>query len=295
MNAAQARRTPAAAVMRELGHTPSRETGREWWYASPFRRERTPSFKISRDKPHLWYDFGEGRGGNTLDLVVSLKNCGVAEALAFIRGLSSAVPLPPLPAPAAKPEPAPPAIVIQRLEPLRNPALTRYVEERGIAPELAARHLREAYFGNRNRPGRNYFALAFPNDAGGFELRNARYQGCAAPKAPTTITGTAAGKALNVFEGFFDFLAALTLAGQTRPEQDVVVLNSLALLDKAAARFDAYDQINLFLDADPAGRAAATKFPQARDMAAAWYPAHKDVNDWLLKEKKAAGQPGFRL
>ena len=37
------------------------------WYRSPYREEHTPSFKVNPEK-NLWFDFGEGKGGNIFAL-----------------------------------------------------------------------------------------------------------------------------------------------------------------------------------------------------------------------------------
>ena len=69
----------------------------------------------------------------------------------------------------------------QQLEivPLSSPALLSYLQERGINTELAKRECREAHFTNN---GKRYFAIAFPNVSGGYEIRNRYFKGCIAPK-----------------------------------------------------------------------------------------------------------------
>ena len=61
------RQIPLADFLARLGHEPLRMRGNEWWYAAPYRTERTPSFRVNVDK-QLWYDFGLGKGGDIFTL-----------------------------------------------------------------------------------------------------------------------------------------------------------------------------------------------------------------------------------
>ena len=75
--------------------------------------------------------------------------------------------------------------------------------------ELAKRECSEARFTHN---GKRYFAIAFPNGSGGYEIRNRYFKGCIAPKEISHIRQS--GKARNtcyVFEGFMDYLSFLTL------------------------------------------------------------------------------------
>jgi len=52
----------------------------DYWYLSPFRQEKTPSFKINRHQ-NVWFDHGAGEGGTIIDLGVKLYNCTYQELL----------------------------------------------------------------------------------------------------------------------------------------------------------------------------------------------------------------------
>ena len=124
----------------------------------------------------------------------------------------------------------------QQLEivPLSSPALLTYLQERGINIVLAKRECSEAHFTNN---GKRYFAIAFPNVSGGYEIRNRYFKGCIAPKEISHIKqpGTAR-ETCYVFEGFMDYLSFLTLRLENCPKypkldrQDYMVLNSVCLL-----------------------------------------------------------------
>jgi DNA primase len=49
-----------------LGHLPAKIRNQDYWYRSPLRDEKTPSFKVNR-KSNLWYDHGTWQGGDLID------------------------------------------------------------------------------------------------------------------------------------------------------------------------------------------------------------------------------------
>ena len=114
--------------------------------------------------------------------------------------------------------------------------LLRYLQGRGINVELAKRECKELHFTNNGRP---FFAIGFPNMAGGYEVRNSFFKGCIAPKDITHIRqqGEPREKCL-VFEGFMDYLSFLTLRMRNCPtipdldRQDYAILNSTAMCRK---------------------------------------------------------------
>ena len=143
---------------------------------------------------------------------------------------------------------------------LSSPALLSYLQERGINTALAKRECREAHFTNN---GKRYFAIAFPNISGGYEIRNRYFKGCIAPKEISHIRQSGEPrKACYVFEGFMDYLSFLTLRLESCPQfpdfdrQDYMVLNSVANVSKALYPLGSYERIHCFLDNDRAGMEA---------------------------------------
>src|SRR3954471_9650630 len=68
-----------------LGHEPSKIRRNDYWYLSPLRNEKTPSFKVNR-RLNRWYDHGLGKGGNLIDFAVLYHNCTVGEFLREVTG-----------------------------------------------------------------------------------------------------------------------------------------------------------------------------------------------------------------
>ena len=64
------KRYPLEDFLARLGHHPVQRRANAIWYRSPYREEHTPSFKVNPEK-NLWFDFGEGKGGNIFALAGS--------------------------------------------------------------------------------------------------------------------------------------------------------------------------------------------------------------------------------
>ena len=270
--------------MQQQGYAPTRVQGIHYWYCSPLRNERTPSFKVNTER-NLWYDFGTGEHGDIIDLVCALHRCTISEAIWLLsgakqvahQGFSFG----------GERKNFERKLEILSTQPLSNPNLLRYLALRAIPLSVAQAYCSEVLFRNMKR---TYYSIGFVNDTGGWEIRNSYFKGCIAPKAITTIRkGT---NCLKIFEGFIDFLSWQTLNPSSK--SDAIVLNSLALLPRIKEQIAGYQEVESFLDNDDAGRKsfAVLKqiFPQIVD-GAARYRKHKDLNEWLvsksqLKEKQ---------
>lgn len=278
MNVDQAKRIPLRQLLTQLGHKPVRENGDVLWYASPLRRESDASFNVSRRK-NLWYDFGEGTGGSTIDLVMAVYGLtSVADALKQIDQLmignrSVEVDI-------ADGIATSPSIRISRIEPLASRSLTGYLRQRGIDLTRASSFIREVHYTTQDK---DYFAIGFANDSGGFELRNPYFKGSTS-KDITTIEGDS--NRVICFEGFVDFLTALTMFGG-RLNGTAIVLNSASMKHKAVARIKTLNPslVELYFDNDKTGKELVSYFRHALSDATIvdWlslYEGHKDLNDW---------------
>lgn len=255
------------------GFEPTNKKGSKWWYLSPLHAEHAASFKIDVDK-NVWYDFGLGKGGNILDLAMELYHTqNISEV---IRMMSHSTVIPAHPTPQA---PCQESCSFEDIEirELTHPALLKYLSSRGISSAVAKGQCVEIHY---KRGGRNYFAIGFKNDAGGYELRNPYFKGCIAPKTITTIANH--GTECHVFEGFMDFLSYLVLYGKC----DAVVLNSIVNIPQALPVLERYSQVFCHLDNDAAGRMgtqqiAAALGKKCTDMAHE-YEGNKDLNEYLM-------------
>ena len=129
--------------------------------------------------------------------------------------------------------------------------MVSYLTGRGIDPAIARTYCREVRY---TIGGKEYFAVGFRNDAGGWELRSARFKGGSSPKHITTIDNQS--DTVIAFEGFMDFLAYLSLKYPERLRIDAAVLNSVVNLPKAVPFISRHPVIRTFFDNDEAGRKA---------------------------------------
>jgi DNA primase len=68
-----------------LGYEPLKIRNDDFWYLSPLREEKTPSFKINR-RLNRWYDHGLGKGGNLIDFGIEYHHCSVGKLLDKLNG-----------------------------------------------------------------------------------------------------------------------------------------------------------------------------------------------------------------
>ena len=187
------------------GIQPKYERNGYGMYLSPLREERTPSFKVDYVQNH-WYDFGLGEGGTLLTLMMRMERCDSREAVRRLQNgekrdagsasLSSGIYKRPAVgehSPVMRPATVP-ALRILSDAPLRHPVLIGYLASRGIAQRIAAGYCREVRY---EVNGRAFFAVGFRNDAGGWELRSARFKGGSSPKYITTLKGCNATNAIS--------------------------------------------------------------------------------------------------
>ena len=279
------RQIPLADFLARLGHEPVRRSGNELWYSAPYRSERTPSFRVNVAK-QLWYDFGLGKGGDIFTLAGEFaQSVDFMEQARFIAKAANMV-VDRSAFPTYQPKPAEPAFEGVEAVPLLRSPLTDYLAERGIPYAVASHHCFRLNYGVR---GKRYFAVGFPNMAGGYEVRSRHFKGCIPPKDVSLVKlENTAADVCSVFEGFMDFLSAATLGLETG---DCLVLNSVSNVEKAMKHLDAYGRINCFLDRDEAGRRTLDVLGKRHSGRicdrSALYDGCKDLNEYLqLTTKK---------
>ena len=164
------------------------EKEKDFFIQSPFRAEKTPSFKIN-PKLNTWYDFGAGFGGTILDLIIKLENKDTKEAVKRLRELAGDTTTSNnnfsfSPQQNTFNNQSNNKIVDYKIKPLNNKALLDYLKSRKIDCRASEGYLQEIYYKVNDK---NYFGLAFRNDSNGFEIRNKYFKGCAGTKNITTI------------------------------------------------------------------------------------------------------------
>ena len=133
--------------LNSLGIQPAKEKGSYGMYRSPLREDNTPSFKVDYNT-NLWCDYGTGEGGTLIDLVMKQHQCNAYGAICRLeQGDTASFSFhgKELPERETKRQAASP-IEIHRIQPLQNPALIRYLQERGISPGTASPYVQEMYY-----------------------------------------------------------------------------------------------------------------------------------------------------
>lgn len=270
---------PLATFMSRLGHEPVRRCGDKLWYKSPLRQEHTPSFKVETAL-NCWYDFGIGKGGNIIDLAAEIYQSTNMRHL--LRCIADSCPAPSVQTVASSlaPRHSVPSFENIRVVPLESHALVAYLQERGIPPKISKAHCQQIHYCCR---GKRYYAVAFANESGGHEIRNRYFKGCISPKDISIRRirdGPSTGCA--VFEGFIDYLSALTLG---IIGADAIILNSVSNVNRAIPHLRDYTAIHSYLDNDVAGKTALDQLTERFDTKvidrSTLYSGCNDLNEYL--------------
>jgi len=80
MNCNEANQIDLVDYLDSLGYKSQKIRRSDHWYLSPFRDEKTASFKVDKNK-NVWYDHGPGKGGKLVDFAMEFYHCDVSEAL----------------------------------------------------------------------------------------------------------------------------------------------------------------------------------------------------------------------
>jgi DNA primase len=297
MNIAQAKKIALFDLLAYLGHHPKNtHPNGDVWYLSPLRQEKTPSFKINI-KQNVWYDHGEGVGGNILDFVMSLQHTNITGALDFLGNTNlthkqSSISLTPLEHDLFNQRKETQPEVLQ-VKPLFSYPLKNYLKEkRGVNLEIAYKYVKEVRYKLEDK---EYFALGFANVSGGWELRNEYFKGCVGQKDISIISEEK--NRVHLYEGFMDFLSALTIQGSDKAGADIIILNSnsMKVPAKEFIKHKKYEEVYGFFDNDNSGKKALQFFKEELTSCnvidcSHLYQGYNDMNDYLVKGKIQGGR-----
>ena len=176
--------------------------------------------------------------------------------------------------------------------------LVEYAEARAVSRQVLERFCEEILYHIDSYPDKQYYAIGFKNNDGGYVLRSSLTKKCTSSAMTTlspegVITDQVSGSKVLVFEGFMDFLSWLSNVQQDTPEYDCCILNSVSNIDKALPWITAHNNIAAFMDNDEAGRKTLQKIIEnvpddagqvcVYDMAKL-YEDYNDLNEKLSDE-----------
>ncbi|HSZ85261.1 MAG TPA: toprim domain-containing protein [Puia sp.] len=281
LSCALAKKIDLVEYLSKLGHHPQKIRNHDYWYLSPLREEKEPSFKVNK-KMNVWYDHGLGEGGNIIDFGLLYYRCSISEFLKMLESnFSFQQPRLQIEKKKITCESKINIITVTRIQHSR---LVKYLKRRGIDQQLANTYCHEISYKSYEK---TYRAIGFKNRCGGYELRNAEFKGSNSPKDFTFIDNDS--NSICVFEGFFDFLSFQTINIRKEGVTNFLILNSLAFFRRARPFMETHENIYLYLNRDNAGQ-NITKFALSIDKRyqdkSILYELHKDVNEYLVQKNK---------
>lgn len=264
---------------------PAKKTANGFLYSAPWRTDSHPSLSVTANG-RGWHDMATGEHGSVIDLVMRCLNSRdvrrACEELEHQRPGSFSFSQSILEENGEKKKEG----SFQKFEvvKLQSRGLFAYLYQRKVNIDIAKQFLQEAHY-SFNEGDSYLYALAYPNDLGGYELRSSFFKGGTTPKGITTHLNRENAPVI-VFEGFFDMLSFATLCGGVK--HNYVVLNSIAMKEAAIKALKALrNQVYLCLDNDKAGDDITAWFlqqlPSVIDIRERFAPA-KDVNEYLINK-----------
>ena len=279
-----------------MGILPAKDKSYYGMYNSPFREDKNASLKVDYQK-NLWIDYGANEGGTLIDLVMRMEQCSLNEAITRLERIHSHANVgayqcantptgnfsfqrKKIEADTTTKESS---ITIKKVQPISDPSLIDYLNERHINIDMARIHCSEVHY---TVNGKSYYAVGFQNDKGGYELRSKYFKGCTSKY----ITSVKRNKdQCLLFEGFMDYLSFLAINKLQNSPIDVIVLNSLVNLSRAEKAIASYKKVWAFLDNDQAARKAVLELKSICNNVndqSRLYSMNKDLNEYLCNKQQ---------
>ena len=279
MNCNEAKGVDIISFLAINGIKPDYNQGVNYWYKSPLRNEKNPSFKVNSFK-NLWFDFGIGEGGDIIKLTSLLFKVDSSTALKILSNNHYSSHQKELNIADSK-------MLITNVKEISSIQLINYLESRKLNLQLVKEYCKEVSF---NLNDKNFYAIGFQNDSKGYELRCKYFKGSSTPKDITLIKNNT--DKLLLFEGFIDFLSWFSCKLFFTGKHDYLILNTLSFLNRSKSVINGYNEVLLFLDNDKAGKRATAELIGAGlskciDMSGE-YSEYKDLNDSLVKSKSCS-------
>lgn len=282
MNIEHIKSIDIVSYLASIGVHHQKTQNNNFWYCSPIRTEKTPSFKVNAYL-NRWYDYGIGEGGNIIDLVCKLNNVDFKDALDILQGKQE-VKYRPVPMASLKNDKSMGLDITNIMDVISDTRLMLYLKQRGICYNNVKNciPLKQVQF--TSIKGNEVITLGFKNDSGGLELRNNFIKLSTSPKDISSLVRGC--NKLIVFEGFMDYLSALSYYADQINDKSVIVLNGVCNVKKVVGLLSNYKEVKLFLDNDKAGIEATNLLMKHHNnivnQSLKFYPNHKDFNDFIL-------------
>ena len=289
----------SVSIVEIMAHMGKNLYNKKGLYYSPFRDESTPSFHIDA-ATNRWYDFGTSEGGGLFEFVCRIAGITRGEVYDWLASFRSMIPESEYREVIEKAKKVKPSriIVDSALHNFTRHKLVEYAQARAVTKEILERYCEEVLYHIDAYPQKQYFAIGFRNNDGGYVLRSSLTKKCTSSAMTTLdpqgcLTDKITGDKVLVFEGFMDFLSWISSVQQDTPQYDCCILNSVSNIEKALPWITAHKNIAAFMDNDEAGRNTLQKIIEnvpddagkvcVYDMAKL-YEGYNDLNEKLSDE-----------
>lgn len=259
-----------------------KKTEKSIWVISPFRpNESTPSFHISKIyKYDIWFDHGNGLGGKNIDFFIYYLKTDVKGVLKYFNENSFSFQKQndfQFEKIQTKSE-----YEILKLKEISSFPLVQYLETRKLPLDIIKRYCKEIHYKLNQK---TYYAIAFPNNENGYEIRNKYVKMCLIKKDISLMKNNQ--NQLKIFESWSDFISYLFLFPKDEFLYDFLILNSIALLRKNIELINKYESIQTYFDHDEAGKSATNFLKNELKIKindeSILYKCYKDLNDFIIK------------
>ena len=270
--------------LKNLGYNPIKINSRYAMFHVPYRNSNHPTLRINRIE-NTWLDYSTGRKGNIIELgklVYQIDNDDQVIRILQDSNLPFSLQSRYL----IDNEGNPTMISKIRVQELSNKKLLSYLDSRDIDLALAVKYCREIYYSVK---WKKYFALAFRNNSGGFEIISPHIKGYIAPRDLTLISLSSSNPYCIVFDNFMDFLSYLTLNKRIdftifSDTVDYLILNSVLNVHRSIPILKKYELVACCLSNDEKGEEAvnliASEHDGVHDLSSV-YEGYKDLNDFI--------------
>ena len=270
--------------LQNLGYNPIKINSRYAMFHVPYRNSNHPTLRVNRIE-NTWLDYSTGRKGNIIELgklVYQIDNDDQVIRILQDSNLPFSLQSRYL----IDNEGNPTMISKIRVQELSNKKLLSYLDSRDIDLALAVKYCREIYYSVK---WKKYFALAFRNNSGGFEIISPHIKGYIAPRDLTLISLSSSNPYCIVFDNFMDFLSYLTLNKRIdftifSDTVDYLILNSVLNVNRSIPILKKYELVACCLSNDEKGEETvnliASEHDGVHDLSSV-YEGYKDLNDFI--------------
>ena len=289
----------SVSIVEIMAHLGKNLYNKKGLYYSPFRDESTPSFHIDA-ATNRWYDFGTSEGGGLFEFVCRIAGITRGEVYDWLASFRSMIPESEYREVIEKAKKVKPSMIVvdSASHNFTRHKLVEYAQARAVTKEILERYCEEVLYHIDAYPQKQYFAIGFRNNDGGYVLRSSLTKKCTSSAMTTLdpqgcLTDKVTGDKVLVFEGFMDFLSWISSVQQDTPQYDCCILNSVSNIEKALPWITAHKNIAAFMDNDEAGRNTLQKIIEnvpddagkvcVYDMAKL-YEGYNDLNEKLSDE-----------